>query len=96
MTKLFSRLIVSDPDVCHGEPTFRGTRILVADVTEQIASGLTFDAIIEEWRGAISREMLSDAVRWQQAKASFPLRGTPGEMREPFEPAVDPDDWLSL
>ena len=91
----FSRFIVSDPQVCHGAPTFCGTRILVADVTEQIVSGMAWDAIIGEWRNAISREMLCDAVRWQQAKASFPLRGTPVEMREPFEPAVDPDEWSS-
>lgn len=24
---------------------------------------------------------------------SFPLRGTFGEMHDPFEPAVDPDEW---
>ena len=56
----FSRTIVSDPAICHGEPTFRGTRILVADALEQIASGMAFDAIIAEWRGAISREMLAE------------------------------------
>lgn len=59
----FSRFIVSDPEICHGEPTFRGTRILVADVLDQIASGMVWDAIIEEWRGALSREALSDAVK---------------------------------
>ena len=63
MNHEFSRYIVSDPAICHGEPTFRGTRILVADVLEQIASGMAWDAIIEEWRGAISREALSDAVK---------------------------------
>ena len=27
---------------------------------------------------------------------TFPLRGTLGEMHEPFEPAVDPDEWEAL
>ena len=36
--RLFGRYIVSDPDICHGKPTFRGTRILVADVLEQEAN----------------------------------------------------------
>ena len=63
MNQEFSRYVVSDPEICHGEPTFRGTRILVADVLEQIASGMAWDAIIEEWRGALSREALADAVR---------------------------------
>jgi uncharacterized protein (DUF433 family) len=28
------RYVVADPSICHGAPTFRGTRILVADVLE--------------------------------------------------------------
>jgi uncharacterized protein (DUF433 family) len=36
------RYIVADPKVCRGKPTFRGTRIMVADVQEQIAEGLAF------------------------------------------------------
>jgi uncharacterized protein (DUF433 family) len=38
--RLIGRFIVTDPDICHGQPTFRGTRILVAHVLEQIAEGL--------------------------------------------------------
>jgi hypothetical protein len=33
------RHIVADPAFSHGKPTFRGTRILVADVLKQVASG---------------------------------------------------------
>lgn len=47
------RYIVSDPKICHGEPTFRGTRIFVRDILEQVASGMVWDAIIEEWHGTI-------------------------------------------
>lgn len=61
--KLMGRYIVSDPRICHGQPTFRGTRILVADVLEQVASGLAWDAIAEEWRGAVSRAAIAEAVR---------------------------------
>ena len=57
------RFIVSDPAICHGKPTFRGTRILVADVLEQVAMGLSWDAIAEEWRGAVSKEAIAEAVR---------------------------------
>jgi uncharacterized protein (DUF433 family) len=35
-----NRYIVADPAICHGQPTFRGTRILLSDVLEQVASGL--------------------------------------------------------
>jgi uncharacterized protein (DUF433 family) len=53
-TKLAGRYIVSNPKICHGQPTFRGTRILVADVLEQVASGMAWESIVEEWRGSIS------------------------------------------
>ncbi|MEB2309079.1 MAG: DUF433 domain-containing protein [Candidatus Brocadiaceae bacterium] len=42
--KSLGRYIVVNPDICHGEPTFRGTHILVADVLEQVAKGM-------DWRG---------------------------------------------
>ena len=61
--RLFGRYIVTDPEICHGKPTFRGTRILVADVLEQVADGLAWESIIEEWRGSISAEAIAEAVR---------------------------------
>jgi len=39
--------IVSYPAICHGEPTFRGTCIMVADVLEPVESGMAYEAIIE-------------------------------------------------
>lgn len=60
--KLYGRYIVSDPEVCHGKPTFRGTRILVADVLEQLAEGLAWETIIEEWRGRITKEAIAEAI----------------------------------
>jgi uncharacterized protein (DUF433 family) len=61
--KLVGRYIVTDPKVCHGEPTFRGTRILVADVLEQVAGGMAWESILEEWRGSITFEAIAEAVR---------------------------------
>ena len=60
--KLYGRYIVSDPGICHGKPTFRGTRILVADVLEQVAEGLAWETIIEEWRGSIAKEAIAEAI----------------------------------
>ncbi len=61
-TKTLGRYIVADPAVCHSEPTFRGTRILVADVLEQVANGILWEAIVEEWRGALTKETIAEAV----------------------------------
>jgi len=60
--KLYGRYIVSNPEICHGKPTFRGTRIMVADVLEQVAEGLAWETIIEEWRGKITKEAIAEAV----------------------------------
>ena len=55
--------IITDPDICHGQPTFRGTRILVAHVLEQVAEGLAWESILAEWRHNISTEAIAEAVR---------------------------------
>jgi uncharacterized protein (DUF433 family) len=57
------RYIVADPAICHGQLTFRGTRIFVADVLEQVASGMAWEAIIEEWDGGITEEAIAEAVQ---------------------------------
>ena len=67
--QLLGRYIVADPEVCHGEPTFRGTRIMVADVLEQVAEGLSWEAIVEGWHGSVPREAIAEAV--QLARKAF-------------------------
>ena len=62
-SQVLGRYIVADPEICHGKPTFRGTRILVADVLDQVAAGLAWETIIEEWRGSITQEAIAEAVR---------------------------------
>lgn len=61
--KLIGRYIVSGPKICHGQPIFRGTRILVVDVLEQVAGGMAWDTIVEEWRGVVCRAAIAEAVR---------------------------------
>ena len=61
--RMIGRYVVADPTICHGQPTFRGTRILVADVMEQVAAGIARETIVEEWRGNVSPDAISEAVR---------------------------------
>jgi len=65
-SKSLGRYIVVDPAICHGQPVFRGTRILVADVLEQLALGMSWEAIIEEWHGALTKQAIAEAVRLAQ------------------------------
>jgi uncharacterized protein (DUF433 family) len=60
---VIGRYIVTDPAICHGQPTFRGTRILVADVLEQVSAGMAWESIVEEWRHDISFAAIAEAVR---------------------------------
>jgi uncharacterized protein (DUF433 family) len=60
--RMIGRFIVADPAICHGQPTFRGTRILVRDVLDQVASGIAWETIVEEWRGNVQSDAISEAV----------------------------------
>src|SRR5437762_14355081 len=64
--KLLGRYMVADPEICHGKPTFLGTRIMVAQVLKQVAKGMTWDAITTEWRGTVTREAIAEAVELAQ------------------------------
>ena len=61
--QLIGRYITSDPAICHGKPTFLSTRILVSDVLEQIADGMAWETVIQEWHGSISREAIAEALQ---------------------------------
>jgi uncharacterized protein (DUF433 family) len=62
-TSLIGRYVTTDPRICHGKPTFRGTRILVADVLEQVASGMSWEAIREDWDNKIPIEAIQEVVQ---------------------------------
>src|SRR5260370_36973319 len=49
--KTLGRYIVADPEICHGQPTVRGTRVRVAQVLQQVAKGMDWDKIIWQRRG---------------------------------------------
>jgi len=53
--------IMINPNICHGKPVFRDTRILVAEVLEMIASGISIEEILEEYP-QLKREMILEAI----------------------------------
>ncbi len=67
--EVLGRYIVADPEICHGKPTFRGTRIMVWQVIDQVANGMAWETIVDEWRGRITKDAIAEAVRL--AKDSF-------------------------
>lgn len=61
--QLLGRYIVADPEICHGKPVFRGTRIFVSDVLDMVAGGVAWETIVEQWHNSITEEAIAEAVR---------------------------------
>lgn len=55
--------IVADPAICHGKPTFKGTRIMVWQVLEDVAAGRSWEFICNtRWGGRIPLAAVGEAV----------------------------------
>ncbi len=61
--KLLGRFIVADPEICHGKPTFRGTRIMVWQVLEMLADGMAWETIIERCHNSITKDAIAEAIK---------------------------------
>lgn len=44
---VINKYIAADPEICHGKPTFKGTRIMVWQILEMLEHGDTTKEIIE-------------------------------------------------
>lgn len=60
--KEYGEYIVSDPKICGGELTFKGTRLLVKDVLYFVAKGYDWQQISSEYDHRLSREAIAEAV----------------------------------
>jgi len=58
------RYIVIDDEICHGKPTFKGTRILVSDVVELLAAGVTVDEVIRDYYPSLNEDIVKEALDW--------------------------------
>jgi len=53
--------IAIDPDVCHGQPVIRGTRVLVSAILGALGAGDSMEAVLEDYPN-ITREDLQAAL----------------------------------
>jgi uncharacterized protein (DUF433 family) len=49
MKKDLLQKIDINPKICHGKPIIKGTRIMVSVILENLAEGLSFEEIIENY-----------------------------------------------
>lgn len=70
MTATTTRLdrIAVDPDVVHGKPRIRGTRVTVQVILELLASGETVDELLAEY-DELSHEDLLAALEYAASVA---------------------------
>jgi uncharacterized protein (DUF433 family) len=40
--------VAADPNVCHGKPCIRGTRVLVSIILDNLAKGMSHDEVVRE------------------------------------------------
>jgi uncharacterized protein (DUF433 family) len=60
--------IVAAPDVCHGEPTFKYSRISVGFILDRLKAGETIEALVAAYGGRLSREALEEALQLAEEK----------------------------
>ncbi|MBN1330393.1 MAG: DUF433 domain-containing protein [Candidatus Heimdallarchaeota archaeon] len=55
--------IVRDPEICGGQPTIKGTRVLVLDILDWVKEGTSFDKILENFP-SITREDIQEIIAY--------------------------------
>jgi uncharacterized protein (DUF433 family) len=61
------RFIVADLAVCHGKPTFKGTRIMVWQLFEHLALGEPLEDFPKHFPGRVSMEAAREALELGEA-----------------------------
>ena len=46
---VINKYIIADPKICHGKPTFKGTRIMVWQILEMLKAGTTEKQINDDF-----------------------------------------------
>ena len=64
---VLGKYIVADPKICHGKPTFKGTRIMVWQVLDALERGETNEEIVAAWDGKVQKEAIAETVRLARA-----------------------------
>jgi len=52
-----------DPEICHGKPRIKGTRIIISIILEWLEAGKTFDDIMDAYP-QLTKEDISATIRY--------------------------------
>ena len=56
-----NKYIVIDSEICHGKPTFKGTRVMVYTILEMLGAGASIEDILNAYP-SISKEHIKAAL----------------------------------
>lgn len=59
-----NKYIVADTEICHGKPTFKGTRIMVWQVLEMLEAGMPIKDIITDFQTPLTRKHIKAALQY--------------------------------
>lgn len=54
-----STRIITNPDICHGKPVIRGTRIMVWLIVELLANGESIEEILDAYPSLTREDILA-------------------------------------
>ena len=52
-----NKYIVANPSICHGKPTFKGTRVMIWQVLDMLREGLSLQEILQAFPSLKSRDV---------------------------------------
>jgi uncharacterized protein (DUF433 family) len=68
--------IIVDPDICHGQACFDGTRVPVSVVLDNLAVGKNEEEILESYP-TLSKKMIQAAIAYAAELARERVRAVP-------------------
>jgi uncharacterized protein (DUF433 family) len=63
VTNAWREFISADPEVCHGTPCIKGTRIMVSVVLDNLAAGVTPDELLTSYP-SLTREAIHATIAY--------------------------------
>ncbi|MDO8460702.1 MAG: DUF433 domain-containing protein [Nanoarchaeota archaeon] len=59
-----NQYIVADSEICHGKPTFKGTRVMVWQVLEMLEAGIPIEEIVTSFITPLTKEQVKAALHY--------------------------------
>jgi len=82
-----NKYIVADPEICGGQPTFKGTRIMIYLVLDLLAAGVTIREILRDYYPQLTKEAILAALDYasqlieEERYALFPKQPVKAPLR---------------